>query len=351
MRKQLGIELDGRAAVSRMFHVFFRCDDLLDRHPLGPARHYNIVGDVSAGLISQDDLRHYALHGNLPDDTDPHRLVEQVVGAPVDADILHVGSWTPHLLVADRYGERRVFLAGDAAHQYIPTGGFGLNTGIGDAIDLAWKLAATMAGWGGPALLDSYDAERRPVGVRNRTASGFAAKGHALWRTAYGDGLRGNELVRLIDVEQRKSHELRGVELGYRYRGSPIVDDPDPGPEPAFDHYEPTTMPGARIPHVWLADRSALHDHVGPGFNVLRLGGSGIDLGPLVGALQARGAPVEVHDVRDANVRALYDTDALLVRPDLHVAWRGSSAPQDPEALASKVTGNANHQERGAPWK
>ncbi len=106
VREQLGIELDGRAAVSRMFHVFFRCDDLLERHPLGPARHYNIVGAVSAGLIAQDDLRHYALHANLPDDTDPRCLVEQVVGVPVPAEILHVGTWTPHLLVAQRYRRR-----------------------------------------------------------------------------------------------------------------------------------------------------------------------------------------------------------------------------------------------------
>ena len=288
MRQQLAIDLEGRSAVTRMVHVFFRCDDLLDRHPLGAARHYNIVGELSAGLIAQDDLRHYAIHGDLSDDVDPRRLVDEVVGAPVPAEILHVGSWTPHLLVAERYDEGRVFLAGDAAHQYIPTGGFGLNTGIGDAADLAWKLAAVHAGWAGPALLPSYDAERRPVGLRNRTASTIAARGHAKWRTAYDEGLRGPALVDLIDVEQRKCHELRGVELGYRYGDSPLVIGECTG-EPDLAVYEPTTEPGARLPHVWLDDGSALHDRLGDGFTVLRLGE--VDTDPLVRALRSPRRP------------------------------------------------------------
>ena len=342
VRQQLAIDLEGRSAVSRMVHVFFRCDDLLDRHPLGAARHYNIVGELSAGLIAQDDLRHYAIHGDLPDDVDPRRLVDEVVGAPVPAEILHVGSWTPHLLVAERYDAGRVFLAGDAAHQYIPTGGFGLNTGIGDAADLAWKLAAVHAGWAGPALLPSYDAERRPVGVRNRSASMMAARGHAKWRTAYDEGLRGPALVDLIDVEQRKCHELRGVELGYRYGDSPLVMGERTG-EPDLAVYEPTTEPGDRLPHVWLDDGSALHDRLGDGFTVLRLGD--VDTDPLVRALRARGAPVAVMRVDDPSVRKVYDADALLVRPDLHVAWRGDREADDPELVAATVTGNPEPKE------
>jgi 2-polyprenyl-6-methoxyphenol hydroxylase-like FAD-dependent oxidoreductase len=339
VREQLAIDLDGRSAVSRMVHVFFRCDDLLERHPLGVARHYNIVGDLSAGLIAQDDLRHYAIHGDLPDDVDPRRLVDQVVGAPVPAEILHVGSWTPHLLVAERYADARVFLAGDAAHQYIPTGGFGLNTGIGDAADLAWKLAAAHAGWAGPSLLPSYDAERRPVGLRNRTASTVAARGHAKWRTAYEDGLRGPLLVDLIDVEQRKCHELRGVELGYRYAESPLVMGEHAG-APDLAVYEPSAEPGARLPHVWLDDGTALHDHLGDGFTVLRL--AEVDPDPLVRALRARGAPVDVLTVDEPYVRKVYDADVLLVRPDLHVAWRGTSEPEDSERVATTATGSSD---------
>ncbi len=211
VRQQLAIDLEGRAAVARMVHVFFRCDDLLDRHPLGAARHYNIVGEVSAGLITQDDLRHYAIHGDLPDDVDPRRLVDEVVGAPVPAEILHTGSWTPHLLVGERYGEGRVFLAGDAAHQYIPTGGFGLNTGIGDAADLAWKLAAVHAGWAGPALLPSYDAERRPVGVRNRTASMI----RGAWARTMAHGLR----RRPARTATGRPHRRRAAEMSRAARG------------------------------------------------------------------------------------------------------------------------------------
>ena len=348
VREQLGIRLDGRAAVSRMFHVFFRCDDLLDRHSLGPARHYNIVGEVAAGLIAQDDLRRYAIHANVPADTDPRWLVEQVVGAPVPAEILYVGTWTPHLLVADHYGEGRVFLAGDAAHQYIPTGGFGLNTGIGDAADLSWKLAAAIAGWGGTKLLESYDAERRPIGVRNRTGATVAARGHTKWRAAYDAGVRGDELVQLIDREQRKSHELRGIELGYRYLHSPVIAGASGDCEPDLAVYEPTAEPGARLPHVWLDGGTALHDQLGAGFSLIRLGD--VDVDPLARALRTRGVPVDVLDITDPIAHGVYDASALLVRPDLHVAWRAHRAPRDPDLIAAIVTGNHNHAERGTQW-
>jgi 2-polyprenyl-6-methoxyphenol hydroxylase-like FAD-dependent oxidoreductase len=339
VREQLEIELVGRARVSRLLHVFFRCDDLLDRHPLGVARHYNIVGALAVGLIAQDDLRHYALHGDLPDDVDARRLIDEVVGTPVAAGILHVGSWTPHLLVAERYRHRRVFLAGDAAHQYIPTGGFGLNTGIGDAVDLAWKLVGVHRGWAGPGLLASYGQERRPVGERNRAAAATAARGHATWRRAYDEGVRGAPLVDLIDVEQRKCHELRGVELGYRYEDSPLVMGEGLG-EPPFSEYEPVAAPGARLPHVWLGDGIALHDELGAGFSVLHLGD--VDVDPLVQALRRRGAPVDVRRVDDPDVRRVYEADALLVRPDLHVAWRGHGEVDAPELVAATATGHSD---------
>jgi 2-polyprenyl-6-methoxyphenol hydroxylase-like FAD-dependent oxidoreductase len=349
VRQQLGIRLEGRAAVSEMLHVFFRCDDLLDRHPLGAARHYNIVGEVAAGLITQDDLRRYAIHGNLAADTDPRWLVDHIVGAPVPAEILHVGTWTPHLLVAERYGEGRVFLAGDAAHQYIPTGGFGLNTGIGDAADLTWKLAAAAAGWAGPSLLDSYDAERRPVGVRNRTGSTIAARGHTRWRRAFDDGLRGDELVALIDYEQRKSHEMRGIELGYRYSGSPVVVGAPDAAEPDFFVYEPTTEPGSRLPHVWLDDGTSVYDRLGDGFTLLRLGA--VDVDPLAESLRRRHVPVEILQIDERPARDVFEASAVLVRPDLHVAWRGSSAPRDPDRIAAAVTGNTPNGQRGDAWK
>ncbi len=204
------------------------------------------------------------------------------------------------------------------------------------------------AGWGGPELLESYDAERRPVGVRNRTGSTVAARGHAHWRDAYDRGLRGPDLVELIDREQRKSHELRGVELGYRYGRSPVVDRADEMCEPDLATYEPSTEPGVRLPHVWLDDGSALHDRLGDRFSLLQL--DDLDVEPLANALRSRGVPTDVLDVADARVRKVYDAGALLVRPDLHVAWRGTRAPRDPDRIAAMVTGHGNHWERGEAW-
>ena len=186
-----------------------------------------------------------------------------------------------------------MFLAGDAVHLVIPTGGLGMNTGVGDAIDLSWKLAATLQGWGGPKLLASYEIERRQVGARNVAASGFATHGRRRWRALYrpeireptpaGAALR-EELARVADVEQHKATEMIGAELGYRYVGSPLIAaEPGEGPEHDFMTYVPTTWPGARLPHVWLDDGSAMQDRIGygHGYTLLRLGGTKADASAL----------------------------------------------------------------------
>src|SRR5262249_54762624 len=159
--------------------------------------------------------------------------------------------WRQNLLLADNYGQGRVFLAGDAVHLVIPTGGLGMNSGVGDAIDLSWKLAATLQGWGGSGLLSSYDIHPRQGGGRSCEASRIASRGRRTWRAAYrpdisdktpaGAATRAN-LARIANVEQRKSNEMIGAELGYRYEGSPII-WPEVGeaPQPNFMTYEPTT--------------------------------------------------------------------------------------------------------------
>jgi hypothetical protein len=252
-------------------------------------------------------------------------------------EMLSVNEWTQHLLCADRYADGRVFIAGDAAHLLIPTGGLGMNTGVGDATDLAWKLAATLAGWGGPHLLRSYEAERRPISLRNIEASGAAMAGRESWRAATTLA----EMAQRFDVEQRKVTEILGIEAGYQYVDSPIVAaEAGERPDPNNRAYVPTTWPGARLPHVWLDDGSALHDRIGSGYTLLRLGGTQADTSALVSAVHVTGAPLDVLDVADAPVRELYGRDLVLVRPDLHVAWRGDEAPSDPVGLAARVTGH-----------
>jgi hypothetical protein len=254
-------------------------------------------------------------------------------------------------LLADRYQEGRVFLAGDAVHLVIPTGGLGMNTGVGDAIDLSWKLAATLQGWGGPGLLASYETERRQIGARNVAASTFASRGRNKWRAMWRPNIRDNtpegahtreELVRVAEHEQSKGNKMTGAELGYRYEGSPLIADEPGGPEHNFMDYIPTTWPGARLPHVWLDDHSALQDRIGNGlsYTLLRLGGTKADTAGIVRAFASHKAPLQILDIPDERPREVYGYDLLLLRPDMHVVWRGNLPPDDPSTLAKRATGH-----------
>ena len=287
----------------------------------------------------QDSTRHWTLHAVVEDDAAMARQFEAVVGVPVAYEMLYVGGWKQNLLLADRYRAGRVFLAGDAAHLVIPTGGLGMNTGVGDAVDLGWKLAAVLAGWGGPGLLDSYEAERRPVGDRNIGASRHASSGRRRWRGAWRMGGDTPAWRALAAEEQRKTNEMIGAELGYRYVGSPVMAEEPGGPEQLFRTYDPIAWTGVRLPHAWVADGVAMQDRMGDGWTVLRLGGDPAAGQALVAALRALGAPAAEVALPDGRLRELYGRDLFLLRPDLHIAWRGNKAPDDPAALARLVTG------------
>ena len=341
VRQQLGIALNGEGDLLRLRQGLFYCEELFDRIPIGDGpgrgRHYHVADERSTFLIMQDSTRHWTLHAVLDDDGAMAPQFEKTIGVPVKYEMLYAGEWKQNLLLADRYGSARVFLAGDAVHLVIPTGGLGMNSGVGDAVDLGWKLAATLQGWGGPKLLGSYETERRQVGERNVAASRYASLGRRKWRSLWRNP---DELVAVAEVEQRKSNEMIGAELGYRYAGSPIIAEEPGGPEHDFRRYGPTTWPGARLPHVWLDGHVALQDRIGPGYTFLRLGKSQADSSGVEASMKALGAPLEVLDIPDPVARDLYGFDLLLLRPDLHVAWRGNRPPADPRALAALVTGH-----------
>jgi 2-polyprenyl-6-methoxyphenol hydroxylase-like FAD-dependent oxidoreductase len=358
VRKQLGILLQGEGNIRKLRQALFHCPDLYERIPMGKGRHYHIAeGPIFPFIILQDSTRHWTLHATASSDVEMAEIFRRSLGMPVEFEMLSVNEWTQHLLCAERYAEGRVFIAGDAAHLVIPTGGLGMNTGVGDAIDLSWKLAATLAGWGGPQLLASYEKERRPIGLRNVKASRAAMSGRLSWRAAYHPDIRKNtpegaairaEMASRFDVEQRKVTEILGIEAGYRYVGSPIVcPEPGDGPDPENPQYVPTTWPGARLPHVWLNDfstlhhRTALHDRLGSGYTLLRLGGTRVDTENLERALRATGAPLDVLDIEDEAAREIYGFDLLLVRPDLHTVWRGNQVPEDTEIIAAVATGRS----------
>ena len=352
VRKQLGIQLRGEGNLLRFHQALYYAPDLFDRIPIGPGpgkgRHYHIADSQATFLIMQDSTKHWTLHAVVEKPEEMAAQFEKTIGVPMRYEMLYVGEWKQNLLLADRYGAGRVFLAGDSVHLVIPTGGLGMNTGVGDAIDLSWKLYGTLRGWGGPELLSSYEIERRQVGDRNVGASRYASLGRRKWRAQFRPNIRDHtpdgqatrdSLARVADVEQRKTNEMIGAELGYRYVGSPLVWDEPGGPEHLFREYVPTTWPGARLPHVWLREGCSVHDVIGDGFTLLRLGGTRADTSGLERAMRARQAPFSVLTIDEPAPRDVYGYDLLLLRPDLHVVWRGQQPPPDPEQIAALATG------------
>ena len=353
VRHALGIKLRGEANSLALRQALFRCDELFERLPVGngpgQGRHYHVADDKATQLIMQDSTRHWTLHSIVDSDAEMKAQFEKTLAIPLEYEMLSCNPWRQNLLLADRYQKDRVLLAGDAVHLVIPTGGLGMNSGVGDAIDLGWKLAGTLKGWGGRNLLPAYEFERRQIGDRNVGASRYATIGRrkwrSLWRPDIADdtpaGRQSREvLVASADIEQRKTNEMIGAELGYRYVDSPIICDIPGGPEHLFREYQPTTWPGARLPHVWLDDGTALQDRIGDGYTILRLGRAKADVSGLERALRAHGAPVEVLEIPDQIARDLYDYDLLLLRPDMHVVWRGHAPPEDAAEVAAIATGH-----------
>ena len=355
VRKQLGIRLEGEGDIARLRQGLFYCEQLYERLPIGNGprrgRHYLVAGGPPTFMIMQDSTRHWTVHSAVASDAEMRRVFERIVGVPLRYEMLYCAEWRQNLLLAERYGKGRVLLAGDAVHLVIPTGGLGMNTGVGDATDLAWKLAATLQGWGGPELLASYETERRQIGERVVGASRYASLGYRAWlaevRPEIGDDTPAGvdaraHLAEVANVEQRKSNEMIGAELGYRYVDSPIIENVPGGPQHDLRAYRPTTWPGARLPHMWLADRSALHDRLRPDrFALIDVKG-GHDASSLCAAFEALGVPLDVLVVPNLTLRAVYERDLILVRPDLHVAWRGDRLPQGVADLARRVTGHNN---------
>ena len=286
--------------------------------------------------------------------------VKRSIGADIAVEIIGYYPWAAgQALVAERYKAGRIMIAGDAAHLFTPTGGFGMNTGIEDSANLGWKLAAVLQGWGGPRLLDSYEIERKPIGYRNTGASRkYASRMHdaVVPAAVEVDGPAGDAAREAASNLSyvRKNHFVRpeeqdavGVQLGARYDTSPLIAAEGPPPEDVFpdtyDEYTPSGLPGGRAPHLWLDDMRAmggsLFDRFGRGFTLLRLGAVPPDASGLAQAAQTRRIPLTVLDVTLPEARALYGRDLALVRPDQHICWRGDRLPDDVDALLARVTG------------
>jgi hypothetical protein len=286
------------------------------------------------------------------DDSMIAKMLFRASGAEFPMQILGHRPWTAGVaLVSERFGEGRVLLAGDAVHLFTPTGGFGMNTGIDDAANLSWKLAAVIQGWGGTSLLGSYEVERKPIAIRNTIAARELAKRMASIpispemeeATANGEAARRKAGAHLATFGE--TFASIGVQLSVRYDGSPIIADDGPAPADDFIRYKPSSVPGGRAPHVWLDARrshgSSLYDRLGNGFTLLRLGRKTADTTALEDAARASGIPLKVIDVPDEAARELYDRDLALIRPDQHIAWRSNSMPGDPCGLWARLTSQA----------
>ena len=349
VRKQLGIKYAGKGSLRAMRQALFYCEDLYERIPMGKGRHYHVADNEFSALVIQDSRKHIRMSTLKIEGDDLPAKFRRIVGFPIEFKTLYEGEWTQHLLCAERYRDGRVFIGVDAAHLVIPTGGLGMNTGVGDAMDLGWKLAGTLRGWGGPGLLDSYEIERRQLGLRNVGASGNAMGGRLSWRQAWQPNVRERtpegeatrrRIAEIADVEQRKTNEILGIELGYRYVGSPLIcAEPGEGPALVDRKYQPSTWPGARLPHVWLRDGTPIHDLMGRGYTLVNFNADH-DTRALQRAFAARGAPLTVLGLDDPHARGVYGHDLLLLRPDLHVVWRGNAAPADAAGLAALATGH-----------
>jgi 2-polyprenyl-6-methoxyphenol hydroxylase-like FAD-dependent oxidoreductase len=362
IRRSLGIAMQGDTAINHSLAIHIRAPDLLRHHDKGQAERYIFIGPEGTWgnltVVDGSDLWRLTVMGTqqsiIEAAADPHTWVRRCLGNDAIAyEVLGAVPWRRSRLVAERYAEGRLFLVGDSAHTMSPTGGFGMNTGVGDAVDLGWKLEAALRGWAGAQLLPSYDTERRPVGWRNVNAA--ADNFHSMMAaidcsriledSTEAAAIRSRIGEQLI-LATRKEWECHGVVLGYRYEDSPIVvpdGTPPSGDDPA--DYEPTARPGHRAPHAWIesgaaAGRSTL-DLFGRGFVLLRLGDAPIDVASLVQAAARRNLPLTVVDIPDAAIARLYAQPLVLVRPDGHSAWRGDSPPADADRVIDIVRGAA----------
>lgn len=398
VRKALGIKMEGRPSLTYTTNVIFRCPDLARYHDKRLAYRHIFIGpegtwSTMVAINGRDEWR-VSIIGSAEERAlsteEIHAAIRRIVGRDFPYELVSVLPWVRRELLAEAYGRGRVFLAGDAVHMMSPTGGFGMNTGIGDAVDLSWKLEGALRGWGGPALLDSYEIERRPVGLRAiREASGnllrmfSPGENPRLLEPSLEGALVRYEVGRRFSATMLREWYKLGIDLGYTYGDSPICwperEEPPavpvhhngrrPAPpagwladgtpvtpsmlrewqrlavhlaerydvKPEWEElppeavmiYEPAARPGARAPHVRLRDGSSTLDLFGRGFTLLVLGDRDVETAPFVEAANEAGLPLRVHRLDDERVYVAYRRRLVLVRPDGHVVWRDDAVPAE----------------------
>jgi 2-polyprenyl-6-methoxyphenol hydroxylase-like FAD-dependent oxidoreductase len=362
VREQLGITMSGRGLLTHTTNVIFRAPDLDALHSTRPGYRYILVGPEGtwATLVAingHDQWRMSIIGSKEPREYSPEELTafaHRIMGKPFELEILSILQWQRQELVADTYRRGRCFIAGDAAHLTSPTGGLGMNTGIGDAVDLGWKLSALLEGWGGPRLMDSYESERRPVAQRIVTISTAnlqhmksPGRNDKLLEDSEEGRATRERVGRSFSEAMKREWYLDNVHLGYRYLGSPIIayeqEDAEQLAREAQEtaRYTPTAQPGRRAPHAWLPDGRSTHDLFGRAYVLVDTGTTAPDRQhEIERAAAARGVPLRLVRWSEGELPALFQRRYVLVRPDDTVAWRGDELPADPGSLLATVTGH-----------
>lgn len=360
VRKEIGAELEGDAVIQRVQSTYIRAPKLLSMMAEGPAWATFTLNPRRCGnMYAIDGIERWIIHNYLKDDepdfdsVDRDRCIRDILGVGPDFEyeIISNEDWYGRRLVANRFRNGRVFLCGDAAHIWVPYAGYGMNAGIADAADLAWLLAAHLNGWAPASILGAYERERQAITQQ----VSFFVMDHcvamAKQRGAVPDNIEepgpagdqaraslGKQAYEL-NVQQ---YACAGLNFGYFYDQSPIISYDD-GKQPAYKmaEFTPSTVPGCRVPHLFLRDGRSLYDALGPEYTLLRFDRS-LDPAPLLAAALERKVPMTLLDVDSDEAAALYPEKLVLSRPDQHVAWRGNSLPADPLALVDRIRGALN---------
>lgn len=358
VRKAIGAKLVGDAVVQRVQSTYIRAPKLLGMMQDEPAwASFSLNPRRSGNVYAIDGRETWLLHNYLRDDepdfdsVDRDWSIRQILGVDDDFEyeVLSNEDWYGRRLVADRFQSGRVFICGDAAHLWVPYAGYGMNAGIADAENLGWLLAARIAGWGTDGLLDAYVAERQPITEQVSVFAMNHAHAMAKQRRAVPEDIEEDtpeaaitraafgKVIYDLNVQQ---YCCGGLNFGYYYDASPIIAY-DGAEQPAYGMaaFTPSTVPGCRTPHIWLADGRSLYDAMGQDYTLLRFDPSP-DASALIDAAAARGVPMQVLDVVPQSPDpALYAEAFVLSRPDRHVAWRGNAMPQNPDMLLDVLTG------------
>jgi hypothetical protein len=353
VRESIGAAMVGEHAYAYNYNVIVRVPELERDPPARRAIMYWLLNRRSPGVIAPlDSGGQWAFGMMLPpgakdvDQADVVSLVQAAIGRPLHVEIVTSDLWAAHRLIADKYRDRRIFLAGDACHLHPPFGGYGMNLGVGDAVDLGWKLAAVLEGWADECILASYEAERRPVHLRTiaeavenyKTLSNHLLKDDLENDTAAGEAAR-SALAKEIVAAKSREFKTLGVVLGSYYANSQINANEDtPLPDENTSDYRPCARPGCLAPHAWLADGSSLYDHFGQAYSLLLLSGQGASAADeIAGVMKATGVPLKLLDLRSTDLAQLYEAPLALIRPDQYVAWRGTAT--DARTLVDTIRG------------